>query len=314
MASFDVVNYSLRPSKSIQRQVVFDGVRLLQNAIDLNGMVYVGFGSVWFTDFVLAHRTLGIDDMVSIEADDVGFSRAAFNTPYATVRVLHGKSFDVLPTLFADEAIAQRPWMIWLDYDYEFDESLQTDVRSIAENAPPNSVLLLTFNGQDAKYGEANDRAERLRGLFGSVVPDDLSKSAVKDERLQQTLADLATDFVRGVVGETSRPGGFVPAFRLVYKDTAPMITVGGVLPTPSVVKTVSDLVANPTWPCRPVKPIVAPHLTIKEATVLQALLPRPEGLSRAAVKALGFDLEDEQIEVFATYYRQYPSFAQIIA
>ena len=56
MPSFNVVNYSLRPSKSIQRQVVFEGVRNLQSRLDAEDQMYVGFGSIWFTDFILAHK------------------------------------------------------------------------------------------------------------------------------------------------------------------------------------------------------------------------------------------------------------------
>jgi len=41
--------------------------------------------------------------------------------------------------------------------------------------------------------------------------------------------------------------------------------------------------------------------------------LPRANPLSRAEVRALGFDLNEEQIEAFETYYRQYPAFAQIV-
>ena len=108
MASFDTVNYSLRPSKAIQRQLVFEGVRSLQAHLDLERLVYVGFGSIWFSDFLMAHKLLGVDDMVSIEADDIGFQRAIFNSPYATVRVRHGNSFDVLPSLYADPIIGSR--------------------------------------------------------------------------------------------------------------------------------------------------------------------------------------------------------------
>ena len=35
MASFDSVNYSLRPSKSVQRGLVFEGLRAISNVIDL---------------------------------------------------------------------------------------------------------------------------------------------------------------------------------------------------------------------------------------------------------------------------------------
>jgi hypothetical protein len=72
--------------------------------------------------------------------------------------------------------------------------------------------------------------------------------------------------------------------------------------------------VDDASWPCRPAKPIAAPHLTIREATVLQSQLPRADRLTRDVVHELGFDLELGQIEAFQTYYRQYPAFAQIVA
>lgn len=314
MASFDVVNYSLRPSKSIQRQLVFEGVLKLKSHMDLERQVYVGFGSIWFTDFVLAHRMLGIDDMVSIEANDVGYRRAVFNSPYATVRVRHGFSSEVLPTLYADEVVRGRPWLVWLDYDYQFDETLKTDILSIIENAPANSILLVTFNGHEMKYGAAPDRPERLRELFGASVPDDLSKNACREDRMQETLADLARDFMQSTANDLARPGGFIPAFRIVYRDNAPMVTVGGILPAKGAAAIAALVVNDQGWRCCPAKRIVAPHLTIREASVLQSRLPSPDRLDRDAVKALGFDLEDDQLEAFETYYRQYPSFAQIVA
>ncbi len=314
MASFDIVNYSLRPSKSIQRQIVFDGVRILQSHLDLDRLVYVGFGSIWFTDFVMAHNLLGIDDMVSIESHKIGYLRAVFNSPYATVCVREGFAANVLPTLYDDEVISRRPWMIWLDYDYRFSETLRDDARSVIENAPANSILLITFNGNEGKYGQANDRPDRIRELFGDVVPDDLPKHACKDDRMQETLADLAIDFMRYVAAELARPGGFVPAFRVIYKDTAPMVTVGGLMPARGAARVAADVVNGPNWPCRPVEPIVAPHLTIREAGLLQSQLPRAEHLSRSLVQSLGFDLEEKQIEAFEKYYKQYPAFAQIIA
>jgi hypothetical protein len=314
MASFDVVNYSLRPSKSIQRQLVFEGVGKLNHHLDFKRMAYVGFGSIWFTDFVLAHRLLGIDDMVSIESSDVGFQRAVFNSPYATVTVKHGLSSDVIPKLYQDPIMAGRPWLVWLDYDYEFNENVKSDVTSLIENAPANSILLVTFNGHEMKYGKAQDRPERIRQLFGAAVPDDLSKAACKEERLQDNLADFAIAAIQSNANDLARPGGFVPAFRLIYRDNAPMITVGGILPAKGAARIAIDVVAAPDWRCKPSKPIIAPHLTIREAVVLQSQLPSAKPLDRNAVRALGFDLEDEQLEAFSTYYRHYPAFAQIVA
>ena len=314
MPSFNVVNYSLRPSKNIQRQIIFDGIRELQAHLDLERLVYLGFGSIWFTDFVMAHKLLKIDDMVSIEANDIGFRRAQFNSPYATVRVKHGLSNVVIPTLYDDEIIKHRPWLVWLDYDYCFNESVKDDVLSLVENAPANSLVIFTFNGHEMEYGAAQDRPDRLRNLFGDVVPDDLSKRACKDEKMQETLADIALNYMQAVAADLARPGGFVPAFRLIYKDSAPMVTVGGILPAKGAAQIANAVVADHTWLCRPEKRIIAPHLTMREAALLQSQLPRSEQLSRSIILGLGFDLEEEQIETFQTYYKQYPAFAQILA
>lgn len=314
MASFDSINYSLRPSKSIQRYVVFEGARRLQTHMDWENMAYIGLGSVWFTDFTMAHKVLGIDDMVSIEAHEVGYKRAVFNAPFATVQVKQGYTNEVLPALFVDPTYAARPWMIWLDYDGAFDEGCADDVRSVIENAPANSVLLVTVNGHEMSYGRVPDRVERLRDIFGAIVPDEMPKRSCRDERMQETLADLLLDFMQSIALDIRRPGGFVPGFRIVYQDSAPMVTVGGVLPTKGASKLVRDLVDAQDWCGRPSKPITAPHLTLKEAAMLQAKLPRKEKLTRAIIQSLGFDLEDQQIEAFQTYYRQYPSFAQILS
>ena len=91
------------------------------------------------------------------------------------------------------------------------------------------------------------------------------------------------------------------------------MVTVGGILPSPHLAHQAAQIVNGAAWVCRPTKPIIAPHLTVREATVLQAQLPSAKKLTRDTVRSLGFDLEENQIEAFEKYYRQYPAFAQIL-
>lgn len=313
MASFDTVNFGLRPSKSIQRQIVFGGIRLLHNRLDVKEAVYVGLGSIWFVDFVMAHKILSINDMISMEEDEVGYLRARYNSPFATVDVRRGSSSDVLPGLCADASVNARPWVLWLDYDKRFDEDASDDLRLIVENAPENSIVLATFNAAEAKYGAANERPDRLRELFEGVVPANLSKNQCKDDRMQRTLAELTVKFMKAVALEARRPGGFVPAFQIVYRDTAPMVTVGGVLPSESNRRPVESSIKAGDWRCRPEAAITAPHLTIREAMALQSRLPDPAGLTRGVVKALGFDLEEEQIRVYERYYLEYPWFAEVV-
>ena len=315
MASYDTVNYSLRPSKHIQRQLIFEGIRTLHSCLALNNVAYVGFGSIWFTDFVMAHKMLNIKDMVSIEKHTIGYRRAVFNAPYATVRVERGYSSQILPKLYADETLQDRPWVVWLDFDIAMSEAIVDDIRSMLEHGPPSTIFLTTFNGRGSKYGAANDRPGRLKELFGDVVPDDLSKERCKDEdgAMQWTLANLAVDFMKSVAAPI-RPDGFIPAFRAVYEDTTPMITVGGILPKAPSGPEIRTVVNDAEWRCQPTEKIVAPHLTMREALALQSVLPCKEHLSKKMVRSLKFDLEEEQIRVFEKYYKEYPSFAQIVA
>ena len=314
MPSFSVVNYSLRPSKNIQRQLVFEGLRTWQERLNIKGMVYIGLGSVWFSDFIMAHRILNINDMISIECDHIGYKRALFNKPYSTVRVLEGYSHEVLPTLFRDPMINDRPWIVWLDYDKPLNETLRDDAQDIIDRSPEDSVLIVTFKGTDTSYGRARQRPQRLRRLLGDLVPDDLTPDDCSKAIIHDTLASLTVQFMQARAATNARPGGFIPGFGLVYQDTSLMITVGGMLPSESRASSVSGLVNSTDWKCQIDSPIVAPHLTLREILALQAALPRKDGLTRELVRRLGFDLESEKIDAFSEYYREYPFFAQVLS
>ena len=43
------------------------------------------------------------------------------------MRVEHGYSNDILPNLYRENSLAGRPWMVWLDYDYELNESVRDE-------------------------------------------------------------------------------------------------------------------------------------------------------------------------------------------
>ena len=161
-------------------------------------------------------------------------------------------------------------------------------------------------------YGTAKERPARIQQLFGDVVPDYLSKSKCKTPRLQNTLAGFAIDLMRSVAASGRRQGAFVDTVQVVYQDGSPMVTVGGMLSAPGTVQAIRDAARNLRWRCRPESVIRAPHLTIREALALQAMLPSEESLTRQKVQEAGFDLKDEQIEVYEEYYREYPNFAEV--
>lgn len=312
MPSFDVVNYSVRPNKCIQRSLIFEGYGKIRNRLDLGKVNYVGFGSIWFSDFLMAHRMLNIDEMVSIESDEIGYLRAEFNKPFKSVSVINEMSTVALKSLCADDKFSAFPWFIWLDYDGTFDETAAEDIRLAIESAPTNTALVVTFNANHWKYGKPKDRPDRLRTLFGEIVPDNLSKEDCEGEKLPNLLANLAIDSMKSIAASVRRPGGFFPCFRVVYRDGAPMVTVGGILPSTGALPTVREAVKEKSWPSWPSKAVTTPPLTIREISILQAELPRRTKLTRASIKRLGFDLEENQVEAYEKFYKYYPTYAQI--
>lgn len=315
MASFDSINYSLRPSKSVQRGIVFHGLKALNDAMALQNPLYVGFGSIWFTDFVMAHKVLEIDEMISIEANDVGFRRAEFNKVYRSINVVEGRSEDKIPELLNLEEYQARPWILWLDYDGALDEEKVEEMRWLLLNAPPNSIVLFTFSATQNAYGaKPAHRPGRVADILGPVVPDDLSREACSKENLPQTLASLTMDFLSSVVADNARLGGFIRSFKIPYFDSVGMVTVGGVLPALGTAPTARAVVADQKWQGIVDETIQAPPMTLKEVATLQAELPCLGDLTRARVQELGFDLLEHQIRSFQRYYKYLPNFAEIVS
>ena len=313
-SSFNGVNYSLRPSKTIQRGLVFEGLRRLQEALNWSKATYVGFGSIWFTDFILAHKALNISRMVSIESDNIGYSRARFNKPYRFIRMKYGLSYDKIPQLYEEVRFPNYPAILWLDYDQRIDSDKLDEIRYIVENATADSVLLVTFDASEKLYGsDPSQVAEYLGVLFDRLAPNNFTREQVRKFGLATTLANLTRDVMISASSKARKSNECLPAFNIVYQDKATMVTVGAAFPSPTTRDDVRRAIAASTWPGVVAEPIIAPHLTSKEASVLQSNLPAGLGMSRDAVRDLGFDLEEEQIKAFERFYRHYPTFAQII-
>src|SRR5260221_1977186 len=98
MESYEKFDYSLRPNKRTQRKMIFDALARYIAVFSKRRFGYVGFGSMWFADFLYAHRRLGVKSLVSIEKTE-GYRRALFNRPFKCVPVIEGDSYVGLPSL-----------------------------------------------------------------------------------------------------------------------------------------------------------------------------------------------------------------------
>jgi len=316
MGSTDLVNFSVRQNKAIERQIVFDGLAKLLRLMGHNDTVYLGFGSVWFVDFVMAHRQLGIERMYSIEADEVVFERAKFNRPYRTIEIVPGLSIDAIPDLLeAQPELQSTPWVLWLDYDQPLGEDSVGELSRLARTAPTGSILLTTFNSATRHYGKAKQRYERMCQLFGDATPRNpfVEPEDLSDPKLQMSfMAEATLNMMLSSSAAAGRDDWPIPAYSIAYQDGSPMVTVGIALCPDESKVSVEALLRSEDWNGIVEKPIITPPLTQKEVSALEACLPSNAGLDRSMVKELGFDLLEEQIEAFVTHYLNYPSFAQI--
>lgn len=180
MQSFRSVNYSIRPAKHAQRRMICELLSYLYPFQPIRDYQYVGFGSLWFEDFKLFHRALGIRRMVSIEKSTKR-ERFLENRPYKSIEILFGESNDKL-----QEVNWASPTVLWLDYDSTLTPSTLADIRISASKMVSGSVLAITLNVEEAaeiaesvKQGES---IEQSLQLFKSRFEDHSSPNIFSDD------------------------------------------------------------------------------------------------------------------------------------
>lgn len=306
IASYQRINYNLRPAKNVERKMMVEALRRLDRITNLHSYRYVGFGSPYFADFSLVHKQLDLRTLVSIERNVEDAERFEFNKPYKTIKILYGEASEVLPSLDWE----QRS-IVWLDYDSPLDVSMLGDIEGVIARATPWTVLIVTLDAEpdseiDERVAELDDRLPGLLppGLSGEVLGDwgtaDITHGVVSERIAQSVVA-------RNVgKAETARIR-FQNLFHFRYRDGARMITAGGLLvPEDDEAKlgfcgfTDFDFVSFDGTPYE----ISVPKLTYRELDHLDTQLPfaPPEAVDRKGVPA-------DDVDKYSRVYRYFPRF-----
>lgn len=317
MASFEKINYILRPNKSVERKLIIETLWALWPFFKIPQYTYLGMGSMWFADFTLAHKYLLISKMYSIEYPDYA-KRAKFNAPYRCVKVIPGDTSKVLPK------IKWKKWncIIWLDYDKGLDKcSALKDIQTICEHAQSGTILIVTVNASPSQlyakdeHGQELRHDEALRKLVSNLAPQDL-KGKLSKKVFPSTLAKILIDCAeRGpkVAGRSQL--SFLPIFNFFYRDGAPMVTIGGMIADEKdKLQLESSKVLGRFQYLNGAKQfaISVPPLTPKEKVSLDAMLPCIERPTAAKLKESGLFLQEDQIDSYFKFYRYYPVFAEL--
>lgn len=316
MASFESVNYLIRPNKSVERKLIFETFSRLGKDFEISEYTYIGMGSMWFVDFVMAHRNLGISTLISFEHPDYA-SRAAFNCPYKAIEV-RGET--------ASDGVKQVDWgnnsIVWLDYDTGPEGPVLEDVGYLSQRMSPGSFLLVTLNAHlgrlpsEDERGNKIDRHQALASLMGEFAPD---RDEFPNLNLKQYPLALAKSLIRCIERETRRSGSgveFHSFMNFKYSDNAPMITIGGVFLNEGIRQKflANDHVRNSFYLNQDLFEINIPHLTQKERSLLDTLLPSEEGVNAAEFeKVCGFPLSQKSLSGYSDFYKLYPVFGEVL-
>lgn len=161
-ASYRAIDYRIRPAKHAERLMMVEAFRRLRFG-SLESYQYIGLGSVYFSDFSLIHRTLGISTMISIEREEHDRDRFESNIPFGCVQMLWGDTASELP-----KVDLQHRSIVWLDYDGRLDRSVLGDVAEVTRRAASGTVLAVTVQcrfdrgGGDGESGPVEALIEAL--------------------------------------------------------------------------------------------------------------------------------------------------------
>ena len=223
--SFELVNYMLRPKKQIERKVIIDILQELNNVINIGNYKYIGFGSIYYYDFILFHKFLKMNDLLSID-DKSTKKRFEFNRPYDFISLENKISTDFLKGF--DWAVHKNA-VLWLDYDSKLDDVALSDLKIIAKNCNKKDILIITLNAHCTwDWRRRKEERKHFHSDFGTYISSEYEvRVYFTPQKLPELLQNVIMNYLSAMC--EYRDIKFYKLFSFVYKDTSPMFTLGGI-------------------------------------------------------------------------------------
>ena len=326
LPNFQRINYALRPAKHAERKMFCETFSRLSLLDNLKNYRYIGMGSAYFSDFNLFHKTLGITKLISIEGEDAEEykDRINFNIPFACIAVEFRYSNVVLPTL---------PWqkwksksIVWLDYVDKLMSYMLGDIHTVIFNARPGSVFLISVNIENEEPKEQTGKNRltakqyRIRRLEENVgkrnIPHRAYTMNLNVENNKQIIREIIHNTILHSV-KTRNDGIdeknkilYKQLFNIHYKDSADMLTVGGIIYNTKQKSKVSKMFENLDFirTDESCFSIVVPKLTYREIQALEKVLPNDEtiqtGIAITGDKKIPLSVDD--VKNYAKIYRYF--------
>ncbi|MBW8049959.1 MAG: hypothetical protein FVQ77_06410 [Cytophagales bacterium] len=224
--SFEKVNYLFRPRKQIERKIIIEILQELKGYSGFNNLQdheYIGMGSIYYYDFILFHKFLDLEKLISID-DKITPKRFEFNKPYDFIQFHNQRSTKYL---------SSRSWnsnsIIWMDYDLELNDIVLEDFGILSQHCKGNDLLVFTIDAQ----GELDeDEKIAFNDQFSEYIEPEYKKEIFFEPLLYPKLLEhiCINIFKERMLYEKL---AFNKLFSFTYSDRAKMYTLGGIFCKP---------------------------------------------------------------------------------
>jgi len=328
MASYEKIDYLLRPSKQVERKLIIEILQKLARAkYYIHDYTYIGLGSIYYADFILFHKYLLIDDMICSEIDKIP-KRMEFNKPYEFIKLKMEPVSQVL--LNIDRG---KPHLVWLDYDSPIDNDILSDIHSCIHIFAPGSIILITVPSDlrslmnlldpvEAKGLADEKKKERivqiLNDLIGSYYGQEITFRDLGKSKLPKVIAQSLRNFIdSNIIARDELQ--FFQVINFKYSDNLQMLTIGGIIDYCNSAEKLKDSgiykIKNVQQYEEPIQ-ISVPPLTMREKMWLDKKIVQLERCfanDQPLPGDMAFEIEIEPVRNFVKYYRYYPSYYETL-
>jgi len=313
--SYEKIQYEFRPAKQVERRMLLHTFQsLMEIGFPITHYKYTGLGSIYFVDFIMFHRYLGIRKFLSVEASTDITKRVKFNRPYANVEIAIGDIAEFIPQLSPGSK-----HILWLDFDYILTQEILDAICLAATQLSPGSILLVTVDVEPPGKPEEglskwNPRCWRRYFLeegeayiWPRTSAFDFALSRLP--RINARLINAA--ITKGIMARGSV--SFFPLFNFIYADGHRMLSLGGMVVTNAERLKLASLDREMLFFLKysltedPYE-IVVPKVTRKERLYLDSLMPCRR--NRAPKE---FEFDPEKMAAYRKIYRYYPAYTEIL-
>ena len=301
-----LINYTLRPAKCVERKIMCEFLTKFETEMPIHKYRYIGFGAFYFSDFVLFHNQLNINNMISIEQSS-NFKRYDFNKPYKCIEMKYGTASHVI----ANEIRFSKETkdIIWLDYDGIFTTEVINDIMLLVNRVSSGSFIFVSFN-TSIPDDEQTRKMPYLQTNFRDYLSPKLEEKDISKKTIPSILFSIVDTAVqKGMLARNVKEAVDLRAksvFFVKYNDNAEMLTIGYYVDKTD--RFDESVLIDMPWVPKEEKPfsIDVPCFTKAEIREINRLLP---GTSAEEIhKKLSY-LELKDIEKYILMYKYYPNF-----